>query len=849
MPRLKLAGAAVVALLAAVLCSARLGSLSPFGIAFFYSALQLGAASAAAALGTVIASAVAAPEKGPAVLAAVALGWALAGPTGSERMRHRADMLSAASVLAARLVASGFGVGRAPLWWVETLAEAMLAWSLVRLWRPVVPALLGPGDAQAPGERPAEARRDAHRVPGGGNGAGSGSGPRAHEASRALERAAGLVLGVALTVSGLERFGLGPLQPAAAAMGYLTLVAGATLGSSSAVAVSVASGFLLALADPRWLLYGMLQAAAGLTCAATAGGWRVWPALCLVAITAVGGLAAPSAQWTLWALGHALVAASLFLATPGWVLIGLERRVRAFWEPAWVPAAPATPVGRLAVAWLGQRLTEGIAGAGRVVEALRAAYETAAAGPLPVVPDGPGYVAMVQERACAGCPSFSHCWEAAAQASFVDVMAFLEAAETSGRAAPETMAPSLRQRCIQPVRLSAAVADAARAMAALRSAWRLSQEQTRRLITQVEAARGVLQRVTQMASAHVRAFDAEAAERLTHHLARAGVVAREVVIGGTGARREALVELAVPCPAPETCARRLERLLEECEGVPWTTVEVRCRHGAEVPGGRGCEVHLMRRAVWQVACAFASRPRAGELCSGDSFSRVEPAPALAAVILSDGMGSGPEAARESETAVRLAEAALAAGAGAGGAIQLANAVLLARSPDERFATLDVAVLDLASGELELGKAGAYPTFLVSAAGVERIEGRALPAGIVAGVEVEPIRRPLQDGDVVLMVTDGAAELGEAGEGCLEEALQALRSRTDGPKSPDELLERLMARLDGIAGDQWPDDVTLALITVSQLDVAPVPPYTGTGTKRPVRAAASTGRQRQRQLAR
>ncbi|MEW6046198.1 MAG: SpoIIE family protein phosphatase, partial [Bacillota bacterium] len=514
--------------------------------------------------------------------------------------------------------------------------------------------------------------------------------------------------------------------------------------------------------------------------------------------------------------------------------------------PAHPGGAPAAAVpGRLAVSWLEQRLSESVSGAERVIDALRAAYEMAAAGPMPAASDGVEYVEMVQQRACASCPCFSHCWDACANASFHDVLAFLEAAEAAGQAQPEMMSASLRQRCIQPVRLTGAVGDAARIMGVLRAAGQRSQAEARRLVTQVEVTQKVLHDVIRIASGHFQSFDEEAAERLARHLARAGTPAREVVVAGSGARREVMVERVGPCRAPESCARSLTQLAAQAEGVLWEVSRMACRHGLSRPGGHGCEVHLVRRALWEVSCAFASRTRAGETCSGDSFARVTLGPALTCVILSDGMGSGPDAAQESETAVRLAEAALAAGAGAASAIAIANAVLLARSPDERFATLDVAVFDLASGELELAKAGAYPTFLYRGGRVELIEGQALPAGIVAGVEAEVVQRSLLDGDVVLMATDGAAELGEAGEACLQ---QVLLSAGAGASPADQLAQRLVGCLEAVAGGRWPDDLTLAVLSVRQLDVAGVPAYTGDGFRRPVRAAAPTGRQSQRRLA-
>ncbi len=817
--------AAGMGLVAGLLCGARLGGLSPFGLAFFFSTLPLGTASAVTALVVVLVTAAIEPGKGPAVLGAVALGWALAGPAGSARTRRRADLLAAAAVAAARLVASGLGVGRPPLWWVETAAEALLAWSLVRLWGPLV-ARLGEGD-------PAGAARD--------RASSQDGAPLLPDGQVGVQRGAGLVLGTALVVAGLERLGLGPLQPAALAVGYLTLVVSTTLGATPAVAVSVVSGLMLGIADPRWVPYGLLQAAAAVACAAATGAWRLWPALCLVGVTAAGGLLAPTERWALAALAHAGAAALLFVATPPGTLARWERLARRLVGLSWTPSAPSPPAGRLAVAWLGQRLSQGVSRAERVVEALRAAYETAAADSSALGLDPAGYVGMVQERACKGCPSFGHCWEDGAQASLLDVLAYLERAEARGRVEPAMMPPGLARRCIRPVKLAEAVQDAARTMAALQAARHQSERQARRLLAQVDAARGILQTLARMAVTQAAALDLEGARRLARYLAREGMACREVVVGGTGARREALVALMGPCRGHQRCARSLERLLGEYEGVPWRAASVQCRHGAGRDGGEGCEVHLVRRPVWDLEIGLATRTRDGEICSGDSFARLQVGPALVGLVLSDGMGSGPEAARESETAVRLAEAALAAGAGAAEAIQVANAVLLARAPDERFATLDVTLVDLVTGELELAKAGAYPTLVACASGVERIEGRALPAGIVAAVDVEPIRRALEDGMVIVMATDGAGELGEAAEGCLVGALEALRTKASKGLAAEAMLQRVMECLDRMAAGRWPDDVTVALVTARQLDLAGMPAYTGSGAKRPARATASAGR--------
>ncbi|MBE3599513.1 MAG: SpoIIE family protein phosphatase [Limnochordaceae bacterium] len=848
------AGPALAMLAGVLLSSARVGNLGPFALAFFFSTLETGAVlSAAAAVGTVAGAALFAPAHGPVVLAAVALGWALAGPKGSYRLRRRRHLLAAPAVMAARLVAGGLGIGQAPLWWIETVAEAMAAAALAHLWSPVAAFLGGGGSAAGP-VGGAAAGADG----GSADGAVAGAATRGQSAGL-VERAAGLVTAGAALLVGLVPIGVGPVHLAAVAGPLLTLVTTASAGPSLGVALAVVSGFLMAVASPRWLLFALAQAAGALGAAALSGGRKEWAALSMAGVTAAAGLAASSAEWVAWALGHTLAGALLYLIMPGAWLVALERRGREFGLPATpdggvagAGAMAATgPPGVLVAEWAHRRALEGVESAAGIVEALRATYETAASAMDGTArADGPGYVGKVQERACRQCPSFAHCWESHANASFWDVLAFLERAEQRGEAVESDMPAELRRRCIQPFRLAAAVSDTAALMAAFKRARKGAETESRRLMSEVGAAAGMLRRLRAHLEESGLPLDVPAASRLMRHMARLGIPYREAVVAGAGCRREVVVRLREPCGAPHSCSRRVLRAAQESEGIPLAVVDEHCRHGPAPAGGRrdeaGCEVRLVPRAAWQLDVAFTSRTRWDQNSSGDTFRRVQLAPGLVAVVLSDGMGSGPEAARESTGAVRLAEAALVAGFDAGQAIQFANAVLLARSPDERFATLDLAVFDLVSGELELAKAGAYPTFVLRSGSVERLEGRAIPAGILQAVEVEPVRRRLLDGDVIVMATDGAAELGEAGESCLQHVLQTLGSARGEAAA---LADALSSCLEQVARGRWPDDVTVAVMTVRQLDAPLLPAYTdagsGAGSRRPARPWVAVGRQRQR----
>lgn len=158
----------------------------------------------------------------------------------------------------------------------------------------------------------------------------------------------------------------------------------------------------------------------------------------------------------------------------------------------------------------------------------------------------------------------------------------------------------------------------------------------------------------------------------------------------------------------------------------------------------------------------ARAPREPDLPSGDCclFCRVDGARWLA--LISDGMGSGAAAARESATASRLLARLLRAGASLEQAAEAANALLLGRGGEDMFATADALTLDLATGEAEFMKLAACPTLILRDGAVLRVSGGRLPLGILEEARPRVRRGRLLAGDAVLMVSDGVLDaLGEA----------------------------------------------------------------------------------------
>jgi stage II sporulation protein E len=204
----------------------------------------------------------------------------------------------------------------------------------------------------------------------------------------------------------------------------------------------------------------------------------------------------------------------------------------------------------------------------------------------------------------------------------------------------------------------------------------------------------------------------------------------------------------------------------------------------------------------------AARKKDGQTVSGDAGGWFKTAAGDLFVLLCDGMGSGPEARRESSLAVQLLEKFLRSGMEPEDALTTLNSALALRCQEEGgFTTIDLFRVDLYTGEAGFYKLGAAPTYVRRGGAVRRVTGCALPAGLGAGEggpDVSKLR--LEPGDSVVLVSDGVIGGGE--DGWLQQAL----ADYDG-SDPKALAQALM---EGSAQRQGAtDDRTAVVLTIQK----------------------------------
>ena len=167
----------------------------------------------------------------------------------------------------------------------------------------------------------------------------------------------------------------------------------------------------------------------------------------------------------------------------------------------------------------------------------------------------------------------------------------------------------------------------------------------------------------------------------------------------------------------------------------------------------GTRLNFLSDDKFVMALGNADTTKSHSDISGDSLLSIRLKDGKYLVALSDGMGSGNDARQSSNKALKMLENLLLSGFDKKTSLELINSSLINQN-EEIFATLDIAIIDLYSGNIEFIKSGACPTYIKSKNKVQIIKANSLPAGIINGANLQSFDRDISEGEIMLMCTDG-----------------------------------------------------------------------------------------------
>lgn len=170
-----------------------------------------------------------------------------------------------------------------------------------------------------------------------------------------------------------------------------------------------------------------------------------------------------------------------------------------------------------------------------------------------------------------------------------------------------------------------------------------------------------------------------------------------------------------------------------------------------------CRFTFLENDKFVLQTGVAKAKKYSSISSGDSNTQIKLGDGKYLIAISDGMGSGPYARKNSKIAISMLERLLNSGFDKNTSINLINSAILNANSEEMYATLDIEILDLFAGKAEFLKNAACPTYIKRNRNVTMINSNSLPAGIINNAKVDCFDTDLQDDDIIVICSDGIIE--------------------------------------------------------------------------------------------
>jgi stage II sporulation protein E len=264
-----------------------------------------------------------------------------------------------------------------------------------------------------------------------------------------------------------------------------------------------------------------------------------------------------------------------------------------------------------------------------------------------------------------------------------------------------------------------------------------------------------------------------------------------------------------PCNGRREC---VNTILPLAAGLLREKMIIKSKCGSQ-GGQKPCRISMHAAKNFSIVTGTASAAKQEDTVNGDNCAVLPLNGGKVALLLSDGMGSGSEAAGESNSAIKFLRKMLESGFAVDVAVDTVNAMLLLKSPEEKFATLDMLIVDLYSAEGEFLKIGAAPSYVKRVREVGVLKRNSLPIGILNNIEIDPIEVQLAAGDIIVMVSDGIADAPHVSvdkELWLSNILRCLDE-----SNPTDIAERVLTEAKRASGGRDQDDMTVLCIKIEQ----------------------------------
>lgn len=413
--------------------------------------------------------------------------------------------------------------------------------------------------------------------------------------------------------------------------------------------------------------------------------------------------------------------------------------------------------------------------------------------------DAAQIIDQVVGRTCAGCGLSGNCWKRDFYKSYQYLFNMLTIVESGKDPRKNDSFKSFKERCMK----SDEIAEGLRYYYDIYRngiGWRKKMNESRLLVSdQLKEVSSVVSDLALKIDMDVD-FDKDMEELIMVGLDSQAVHVKDVIAVKSSNGLDVDIRLD-NCGGKRECIKKIIPLVNKITGRRFDKREMAC----DIVQESICSIKLKEAHRFQTATGIARANKSGNV-SGDNYSFIELKDGRFMLALSDGMGTGPKASLESSTTIALLEKFLYAGFDKEVALKAINSLMLLKSNEESYTTVDMTVIDQYTGEVEFVKVGAVSTFIKREDEVQVIRTGTLPVGILSTIDVELVRKKLEDGEFVVMVTDGVLDCQKDivdKERWLAEIIMNIDTRNP-QRLAEEILQSCLEANGGIA----PDDMTV-----------------------------------------
>ncbi len=406
-------------------------------------------------------------------------------------------------------------------------------------------------------------------------------------------------------------------------------------------------------------------------------------------------------------------------------------------------------------------------------------------------PDFSTVITGIEQEACSGCKLRIHCWEKRHNSTVEAITEITKAIKTGETDLENSVTEEFAGRCLRVSKVTNATFRKYSEYASLIAAENRIDEVRSVVSDQFDGISDMLMDLSEDFK-NDEQFDSVMAEKVSEALKELDIITAEA-----GCRIDKYGRMNLEFKLKKQKDLVINRLKV------MKLVSLVCERDFDVPNISevGGDIYLVLNEKAAVSIDYgAEQISAGssKMC-GDCYKYFNDGRGHFIIVLSDGMGTGGRAAVDGAMACGLMTRLIKAGFGYDCSLRFLNSSMLFKSTDESLATLDVASIDLFTGNVELYKAGAAPSIIRRQGRTGKAESTSLPAGILRDIGFDKAVIKCSAEDIVVLMSDGA----------LNDGIEWMRDEIEGwSGSAQALAERLCEGAKRRRTGNHEDDITV-----------------------------------------